>query len=730
MKQQTGGSQSIVDSMVVAGVFVAFLYWVIDSIRSVFCLESINLPAALIGPDPTDIYTRMIVLCLLLLFGAHAQHSINKLRQARDTLRKSEQEHRGFVENLNVGVYRSTLEYDARLVRANRAMAAICGYPSTRELLSVSFSDLFSDASDKNAFVGEVIRRGVLSGRELLLKRKDGSAVWVSCCASVVLNEQKAATWVDGVIEDITERKLAEQALTATKEKYRQILDQAPAGICEVDLTTGRFKRVNDAMRELTGYSEHELMSMRCYDILSAESRNLLIERIGKLFGGEKVPEISEYEMRSKQGKVFWAVFKLRYHYELENVDRATIVIDDVTERKKAEKERQRVQRRLFQTEKMRAIRTLAGGIAHDFNNLLMAIQANISLMLSKADYAHPYFKYLMAIEEQVKIAADLSSQLLGFARGVKYHLETTDLNQLVREQVSLFARTNRQIRVHPKYQEDLWQVDVDRGRMKQVVLNLCVNAAQTMTQGGDLYIQTRNVVLGNKSKKLGTVKPGRYVRLSVTDTGKGMDEAILNRIFEPFFTTQKMGTQKGIGLGLTITHSIVRDHGGFIRVHSEPGRGTTFRVYLPASPRKVAAKEFAKQPFDRHQETILIVEDETPVMEVIEEMAKRLGFTVLKALSGKEALKVYELNKNRIDLVVLDIVLPDMSGGQVYEHIKRIDPNEKILISTGFDLEQTTFKDRPVDVIRKPFSLREFSEKLDRIRTRTPSRRENRRQD
>jgi signal transduction histidine kinase len=237
----------------------------------------------------------------------------------------------------------------------------------------------------------------------------------------------------------------------------------------------------------------------------------------------------------------------------------------------------------------MEAIGTLAGGVAHDFNNLLTGIQGRTSLMLMDIDSSHEHFEHLSGIEEYIKSAADLTKQILGFARGGKYEIRKTDLNEFIKKQNRMFGRTKKEVTFRGKYQEDLWTVEVDQVQLEQVLLNLYVNASDAMPGGGELYVQTENVVIQKDCAEVFQVEPGKYVKISVTDTGMGMEEAVKERIFDPFFTTKEMG--RGAGLGLASAYGIIKNHSGIINVYSEKGHGTTFNIYLPAYEKKSQKK-------------------------------------------------------------------------------------------------------------------------------------------
>ena len=267
-----------------------------------------------------------------------------------------------------------------------------------------------------------------------------------------------------------------------------------------------------------------------------------------------------------------------------------------VMERTVTEGEKLKLEAQLQQAQKMEAIGTLAGGIAHDFNNLLMAIQGRTSMVLMNKDSSHPDFRHMKGIEDNVESAADLTKQLLGFARGGKYEVKPTDLNGLIKKENRMFGRTKKEIAIRGKYQENLWSVEVDRGQVQQVLLNLYVNAWQAMPAGGELYIETQNITLDENYTKPYQVEPGSYVQISFTDTGPGMDKATRERIFEPFFTTKKMG--RGTGLGLASAYGIIKNHGGFINVYSEKGHGATFNIYLPASEKEIIEE---KNPPEAH---------------------------------------------------------------------------------------------------------------------------------
>jgi CheY-like chemotaxis protein len=365
----------------------------------------------------------------------------------------------------------------------------------------------------------------------------------------------------------------------------------------------------------------------------------------------------------------------------------------------------------------MEAIGNLAGGIAHDFNNILMGMQGNASLMLLNMDAKHPFFEKVKSIERYVESGAALTKQLLGFARGGKYEVKATDLNDLVGKTARMFGRTKKEINIHTFGFKKVWNVEVDQSQIEQVLLNLFVNAWHAMPGGGDLYLETENVIIDESFLKPYRVDPGTYVCISVTDTGVGMNKATQQRVFEPFFTTKEMG--RGTGLGLASAYGIVKNHGGFIEVDSEPGNGATFHIYLPASEKEVEDETETGEEVLRGDEMVLLVDDEQMIIEVGQEILKTLGYQVMVAMSGREALDIYCNHPQKIDLVILDMIMPGLSGGETYDQLRAFDADAKVLLCSGYSLsgQANEILERGCDgFIQKPFKLRELSVKMREI--------------
>jgi len=384
-----------------------------------------------------------------------------------------------------------------------------------------------------------------------------------------------------------------------------------------------------------------------------------------------------------------------------------THTLKDITEAKRLEAQLQHAQ-------KMEAIDTLAGGIAHDFNNLLTGIQGNVSLLLMNIDSTHAHYDRLKNIEDQAQSGAQLSSHLLGYARKGTYEVQPLNLNQLVEDTSDTFGRTRKDITIHQELAKDLFPVEADRSQIEQVLFNLFVNAADAMLGGGDLILKTMNVTPKAIKAKLYDPKPGDYVLLMVTDTGIGMDEETMARIFDPFFTTKDMG--RGTGLGIASSYGIIKSHAGYIEVDSKKGQGSAFSIYLPASEKKVRKTVNRAEQFIRGTGTVLLVDDEKVILEVGKELLKAMGYSVLIAKHGKEAVEVYRKNQDDIDIVVLDMIMPDMGGGEAYDRMKEINPNVKVLLSSGFSIDgqATEILDRGCDAfIQKPFTMKELSGKI-----------------
>jgi two-component system, cell cycle sensor histidine kinase and response regulator CckA len=503
--------------------------------------------------------------------------------------------------------------------------------------------------------------------------------------------------------------------LHISEEKYRTLVNNIQDGV--FILQGDRFRFVNEAMALMMGYSVEEMMGMEFLPLIAPEYRQRVADRYLRRQAGETVENEYEFDILHKDGSTRLTVNMNIGVFSYRGKTASFGTIKDITDKKRAELERIKLESQLQQVHKMEAIGTLAGGIAHDFNNLLMGILGNATLTLMNIDPAHPGYERLKNIEKYVQSGADLTRQLLGFARGGKFVVEPTNLNELIQRTSEMFARTKKEITISSSLQEDLLTVDVDRGQIEQVLLNFYVNAWQAMPAGGNLHIRTTNETLDDGCIQAFSVIPGNYVNFSITDTGVGMDPNIRERVFEPFFTTREKG--RGTGLSLSSAYGIIKNHGGFINVHSEKGRGTSFTVYLPASKKSAGMEKDICEPVVKGSGTVLLVDDEQMILDVGGQMLEKLGYQILTAPNGNEALKLFELHQDHIVLVILDMIMPAMGGSEIFDKLKSMHPNVKVILSSGYavDGQAADIMKRGCNgFIQKPFNLKQLSRKMDEI--------------
>ncbi|MCX5797998.1 MAG: PAS domain S-box protein, partial [Proteobacteria bacterium] len=465
-----------------------------------------------------------------------------------------------------------------------------------------------------------------------------------------------------------------------SEERFRDLAELLPETVFEADLS-GRITFVNRSAFDQFGYTADDLREgLSVFDVIVPEEHDTLRINMQNIFSGEKLG-LTEYTARRKDGSSFPTMAHTTRIVRDGNLAGLRGFLIDITEKKDLEE-------RLMRSQKMEAIGTMAGGIAHDFNNLLMGILGNVSLVLMKIDENDPSLAQLKKVEEYIIRASDLTKQLLGFARGGKYDVSPTDLGEFIRESAEMFGRTKKEIRTHLHVREGLWNVEVDRNQMGQVFLNLFLNAWQAMPDGGDISISVENVDLDKVKGRPFELKPGRYVKATVADTGIGMDETTKARIFEPFFTTKELG--RGAGLGLASVYGIVKHHGGFIHVESKPGAGSAFMVYLPASDKVLVEekKAAAVEEVRKGRGGILLIDDEEMILDVGSQMLSNLGYTVMSAQGGSVGIEIYRQNSEKIDLVILDIIMPDIGGKETFEQICKINNDVKVLLSSGYSLD------------------------------------------
>ena len=514
---------------------------------------------------------------------------------------------------------------------------------------------------------------------------------------------------VRGSILDITERKLAEAALRASEARYRSLVNNATYGIYWV-APEGNLLFANPALVRMLGYeSVEELLALGDTTPLFCDS-SAREEVRARFFETGRVDATADW--KRKDGKTIHVRLNGREVSDPESGDKCIeIIVEDITERRALEKQ-------LANAQKFEAIGQLAGGIAHDFNNMIGAILGWADMGLEETEPGTRLQRHFEKIHHQGERAAALTRQLLAFARRQILEPRNMDLNNTVVETLNLLEKVlGSNIEIRANLSPDLAVVRADPVQVEQVVMNLCINARDAMPDGGSLILDTETVSIDDRFCAMQPLAhPGTYAMLSVTDSGIGMDAATLDRIFEPFFTTKEVG--KGTGLGLATIYGIVRQHNGFVQVYSEPGFGSTFRVYLPAANVEADASYAgeAPQPIRRGSETVLIAEDHEGLRHLAVETLAGLGYEVITANDGEEALAEFQRNRSRINLIVLDVVMPKFSGPEVYERICAETPGFPVVFATGYSADMSLLKKAQANglpVLQKPYAPRDLARKV-----------------
>jgi PAS domain S-box-containing protein len=518
-------------------------------------------------------------------------------------------------------------------------------------------------------------------------------------------------------IQDITEQGRTEQALKESTALFRSLVENMLDSAVIIDWD-GKILFANQSGINLVGLNSlHDALGANMAKFVHPDYLTKVVEDLNRV-KNDQGGFLAEYKLVTIHGETKW-IEALGNKIIFKGNTADLIILRDISERKIAEDALRKSEAQLKQAIKMEAIGTLAGGIAHDFNNLLMTIQGNTSLMRYDLNSDHPHYQTLEKIESAVKSGVKLTRQLLGYARKGQYEIKPLNLNRLTKEAADTIGRTRKDIAIRYDLSNDLSTIMADQSQMEQVMLNLFVNAADAMPDGGDLILQTSNVTDEKVKEKHHDPKAGSYVLLTVTDTGLGMDQNTRDRIFDPFFTTKEMG--RGTGLGLASVYGIIKSHSGYIDVESKKNSGSTFSVFLPASDIETRKPSAAMAQVEKQSGTILIADDEELVLDVGIKLIEIVGYNALEAKNGREAVAVYQKYCDTIDLVILDMIMPDMSGGEAYDEIKKINPTVKALLSSGYSLDGRAKEilDRGCDgFIQKPYTLEELSAKINEILT------------
>lgn len=629
---------------------------------------------------------------------------ITERKQTGAALRETEELFCHVFEQGLLGIAIIGLDY--RGVAVNATLCEMVGYTED-ELTNLSFGDIThpDDIAADVEYLNK-LSRGELSSykREKRYIKKNGEILWVHLTVSVIRDDQGKAVYFLSVIEDITERKRAEVSLRESEDRMSVIIDSSPVGIAIAQ--DGKYVYVNPALIKMFGYeNQEEIVGLDVGTLVAPESREAIRQRVADRTAGKAIPPHFESVGMTKNGN-FFEVEGWGTAIEYPGKRSALAFIIDVSEARS-------LRAQLIQAQKMEAIGNLAGGIAHDFNNLLTVILGYSELIISQKEEGDRDYEDLTKVIHAAETAAEIVKQILAFSHRTESEPQPINLNEQVEQVRKMLSRLiPKTIEVQINLGPDLPVLYADPSQMVQVLMNLAVNARDAMPQGGRLTIQTQTTFLDDDyCRSHIEASQGPHAVLVVTDTGIGIDKALMDRIFEPFFTTKKPG--EGTGLGLAMVYGIVKGHGGHITCYSEPGTGTTFKIYLPLHH----AGTEPDSPISRESSasmagTILLVDDEEFVRSLAQRILKKSGCKVITADDGREAVEIYRQKKDEISLVILDLIMPKMDGIKCLDEILRIDPAAKVLIASGFSPDMGTkeaLEGRAKGFVGKPYNLKQL---------------------
>ncbi|HEX2091857.1 MAG TPA: PAS domain S-box protein [Longimicrobiaceae bacterium] len=649
------------------------------------------------------------------LAEVHAQLEVYASEKAHEAEVSTEM-YRTLMQNAGDAIF--VLDREGRIREGNAPAARLLGIPA-REMEDRFLDDFVVDEEREEfrARLEELSEDRILDASEWRLRCSGGPVIHCEVSASMTRIDGDGLMLV--IVRDITERKQAEEALRDTNQRLQALVSGSPLAILTTDLAL-KVTSWNPAAEEIFGFSEEEVVGQRLPivpEALADESR-WVVERI---FAGEGCTNLETRRQRKDGTLVDVSLSTAPLRSADGRIMGILALLADISEHKRAEQALLQSEEQLRQAQKMEAVGRLAGGIAHDFNNMLTAIKGYTEmLMIDLAD--HPAQEDLAEIRKSTDRATSLTRQLLAFSRKQVLQPEVLDLNAVITNTENLLHRLiGEDVELEVRTSPSLGRVRTDRGQIEQVLMNLVVNARDAMPRGGRITIETRNVEARAEEVPPGeTADPGPHVLLSVSDTGTGMDEETLSHVFEPFFTTKLPG--KGTGLGLATVYGIVRQSGGFIRVESAPGAGTTFRIYLPHA-RGAEAEEGVQHapslPERTGSETVLLVVGEAAVRALARKILEKQGYRVLEAGEGEEALRVVEGHPGPIHLLITDMVLPRMSGREIAERIRRTSPEVRVLYMSGYRGGIGAHPEVPgggTELLEKPFTAGDLVRRVQEV--------------
>ncbi len=530
------------------------------------------------------------------------------------------------------------------------------------------------------------------------------------------LSKSTLSTKKEGATAEIAQLqeqvRALEAALQEKEKKLQEIYDEAPIGYHELN-EQGKIISMNRTELNMLGYSFAEVFGQPIWKFVVEEEMTRKIT-LAKLAGDVSFHETFERTYRRRDGSTLTVLVKDRVIKDQDGkISGIRSTVEDITERRRSEEALRKSEEQLRQWQKVEAIGNLAGGVAHDFSNLLMTIKGCTEILLRHLEPEDKRREEVIEIQKAAERATSLTRQLLAFARKQVLQPQVVNLNDIVTNMTKILQRIiGEDIQLATVLEPKLWPVKVDPGQMEQVIMNLALNARDAMPRGGQLMIETANVNLNEEfARQHVSMKPGAYVRMTVRDTGCGMDKETLNRIFEPFFTTKEKG--KGTGLGLSTVYGIIKQSGGNIWAASELGQGSTFTIYLPkdtsAMPKKYKPKP-AQPPLPiRGSETILLVEDEAAVRSMLRQTLESNGYKVLEAPDGQEAINICQNYQGPIHLLLTDVIMPGMNGRELSQILSRRFPKLKVLFMSGYpdnSIVHLGTLEPPTMFLQKPFTL------------------------